>query len=192
MVYTAYKVLAPIASFLGRDDIASSLSVENLDENYNMQTETKFMLDALNWTAIELAEEHFPLLFSEAKTTDQQCCVPISGFTKMFYRLIRVKDDSGYDTTFRTFPDFIKLSKPNSQFSFVYQYLPNITGLTAQFEMDSRVTQRILIFGACAVYCLANGLYDEAKMWDARYQDAIFVAKHNGEKDKRFKNSPLY
>lgn len=35
------------------------------------------------------------------------------------------------------------------------------------------VTARTLAYGAAAEYCLLNGLYDDAAVWDKRYRDSL-------------------
>lgn len=185
MKYFTDTIMHQMAAFLGRDDIFSqTFNTEPLQE-YTTTPERDLMLESINFTARELAEVYFPLTRVESKTTDAECKVLLSSFDKKLLRILQVLDNRGRNTTFRVFDDFIKLCEPSAGFEFVYEYTPQSVKHGGYIEAVSCVSERIIAIGACATFCLASGMYEEAKMWDERFKIAIEKIKRKGSIERR-------
>ena len=39
--------------------------------------------------------------------------------------------------------------------------------------MGGRVTARLVSFGVAREFCLSRGMFEEAKLWDSRFLDAV-------------------
>ena len=186
MKYLTDKIIRQMAMFLGREDIYNKYCNDEPFDVYVYEPETTLMLECINLTVFDIAEQHFPLTRVESYVSNSLCQVSLSSFDKTVYRIVDVYDSKGRKTTFRTFDEFIKLCEPDSKFEFVYEYLPErAKGMGKYVEAVSMVTERVIALGACAVFCLANGLYDEAKLWDLRFNEAIDKIKNKSRRETR-------
>ena len=57
-----------------------------------------------------------------------------------------------------------------------YCYSPARKAIGDEGEFGGRVTARLLSFGVAREFCLSRGMFEEAKLWDGRYQDAVRAA----------------
>ena len=100
-----------------------------------------------------------------------------------------VLDSLGNPVTFRTFDEFVKVSEPQTNYDVYYEKIPDMPALGENAVHSAKVSQRVLAYGACCHFCLCNLLYDEAKLWDARYHDAIDELRISDCKQKRIKRN---
>ena len=161
------------ARFLGRDDIADFMEAVENNSSLEPSADAVLLATSVGITCQELAEEHFPLETNETITSDENCKLNFSDFSFKPRKILAVKDATDNTTTFRTFDGFIKVCAPNADFEVYYEKIPEIADIGENVEHSAKVSERIIAYGACMHFCLCSLLYDEAKLWDARYHDAI-------------------
>lgn len=161
------------ARFLGRDDIADFMVAVQDDPSLEPSADAVLLATSVGITCQEIAEEHFPLETNEIVTSDESCKLNFGDFSSRPKKILAVKDALGNFVTYRTFDDFVKVSMPLTDFDVYYEKIPELASIGENVEHSAKVTQRILAYGACMHFCLCSLLYDEAKLWDARFHDAI-------------------
>jgi len=84
-----------------------------------------------------------------------------------------------------------RIETPEPEIVIAYTYLPDETGLNDTLAYGGgRVDARLLALGAAAEFCLITGLYDDAAVFDARYNDAVRAAQRRAGgsvRERRFK-----
>jgi hypothetical protein len=84
----------------------------------------------------------------------------------------------GMKISYKVFPDRIETAA--DPVTVRYTYLPAEVegeGVLDYTGKSGRVGARLLAFGAAAEFCLICGLYDDAAVWDARYNEAVRAAQ---------------
>ena len=161
------------ARFLGRDDLADFMVAVQDNPSLEPSADAVLLATSVGICCQEIAEEHFPIETNETITSDESCKLNFSDFSFAVKKILAVKDSNGNETTFRTFDGFVKVCAPNSNFEVYYEKIPEIAAIGENVEHSAKVSERILAYGACMHFCLCSLLYDEAKLWDARYHDAL-------------------
>lgn len=138
------------------------------------ERETKELLRCFHLVENEVALDYLPLLAEDTilTTTGDICfselsCVPV--------RVFSVREERGERAAYDLFPDKIKTGK-SAVYTVTYSYMPKKKELDDEAEYKQAVSERLLSFGVAAEYCTANGLYEEAKVWNEKYKDAIKAA----------------
>ena len=57
-----------------------------------------------------------------------------------------------------------------------YTYLPKTKTFDDKSDFTLNASVRLLSYGVAAEYALANGMFEEAAVWDKKYKDAIKAA----------------
>jgi len=175
------------ARFLGRDDIADYMEWAKDQESISPSADAKLFATSVGITCQELAEEHFPIESSENVSSDECCKILFSEFENRPKKVLAVVDGNGICETFRNFDGFVKVSKPNTIYTVYFEKIPEIPNINEYAEHSAKISQRILAYGTCCHFCLCSLLFDEAKLWDARYHDAISELKIHESGKKRVK-----
>lgn len=72
---------------------------------------------------------------------------------------------------FIVYPDRIETKR--GKVDVVYSYLPNEKGLEDDCEFLKRIPISVVAYGVVSEYCLMNGLYTEASLFDQKYKDSL-------------------
>ncbi len=127
-----------------------------------------------NLVVKEVACEYIPL-FHKQKINCDNGEIPYTVFEKTLLEIRSVKDHNGNDVNYYCLPDHVEIQ--NGSFEVSYTYIPTDKQFFDELDFcGTKVSDRILAYGTCAEYCLVNGNYDEALMWERRYKDALLVA----------------
>ena len=175
------------ARFLGRDDIADFMELAKDQDSPEPSADAKLLATSVGITCQELAEEHFPLESSETVSSDENCKIWLSDFESKPNRVLAVVDENGNNETFRNFDGFVKVSKPSYAYTVYFEKIPSIPDINDNAEHSANVTTRVLAYGTCCHFCLCSLLFDEAKLWDARFHDAIAEIRMKNDRKKRVK-----
>lgn len=170
---TVKEVLALAAEHLARADLQKQL--EELSEDAAPKGELASLLRAYNLVENELAVDVLPLKAEETLSAEDHL-IPWSAFSYAPAG-VRAVFVSGYETCFEPQKEGLFLPRLKAGKAVVrYCYSPAPKAIGDEGEFGGRVTARLLSFGVAREFCLSRGMFEEAKLWDGRYQDAVRAA----------------
>ena len=170
---TVKEVLALAAEHLARADLQKQLG--ELSENAAMKGELASLLRAYNLVENELAVDHLPLKAEETLSAEEHL-IPWSAFS-FAPAGVRAVSVSGSETCFEPRREGLFLPSVRRGAAVVrYCYSPAPKSVGDESEFGGRVSARLLSFGVAREFCLSRGMFEEAKLWDGRYQDAVRAA----------------
>lgn len=167
---TVKEVLALAAEHLGRADLLKEL--EALPENTAPKGELASLVRCYNLVENELSVDYLPLKAEEVLEAEEHM-VAWSSFS---YAPAGVRSvlRMGGETAFEPRKEGLYLpSVASGRVRVRYCYSPEPKGIDDEGELGGRVTARLLSFGVAREFCLSRGMFEEAKLWDSRYQDAV-------------------
>ena len=127
-----------------------------------------------NLVAKEVACEYIPL-FHKQKITSTNGQIPYTAFEKTLLEIRSIKDHNGNDINYYCLPDHVEIQ--NGSFEVSYTYIPTDKQFFEELDFSgTKASDRVFAYGTAAEFCLVNGNYDEALMWERRYKDALLVA----------------
>ena len=137
------------------------------------ESNTKALLRCFNLVENEVALDYLPLLAEEEMTSDTGA-IEYAALSREAVRVLSVRDEWGNEVPFTLFPDYLK-TQPN-KVCVRYTYLPKPKTLEDKSDFTLNASVRLFACGVAAEYALANGLFEEAAVWDKKYKDAIKAA----------------
>ena len=75
---------------------------------------------------------------------------------------------------FSVFPEYLKTDV--GKVKIRYTYTPEEKVIKDDSDYVLYVSQRLFVYGILAEYCLGEGMFEEAAVWDKKYKDAIRAA----------------
>ena len=85
--------------------------------------------------------------------------------------IISVTDEQGNPVPYTLYPTYIKLKA--GTWKVTYTYTPMEKGVGEECDFTLLVSDRMLVYGVLAEYCLAEGRYEDAAEWDKKYKAEI-------------------
>ena len=58
----------------------------------------------------------------------------------------------------------------------MYAYSPTEKNIDKESDYQTAVSERLFLYGMAAEYCLAEGEFEAAGIWDKKYKEAIAAA----------------
>lgn len=163
------EIIKTTATLLAREDVCEYLlNPEN--ETQRQTYETVDLLTRLANLVIKELAEGFICMVDEISVNDFS--VRFSSLNKSILSVIGAYDQNGnkLDYTLSKFG----VSSNNKISTLKYSFTPENYGLEDTIgEFEKKVTAGVLSYGVCAEYCLTQGKFDEAIMWNQRYTDSI-------------------
>lgn len=146
---------------------AELLGIELTEEN------TATLLDCYNLVENELAMDYFPLRAVD-KVLIKENKIKYADLKNKAWRIINVLDFQNDEVKYRLYPEYIELKKNyNGHYFFVrYNYIPKEKVIDDNCDYNDRYKQ-VLKYGVCAEYCLMQGNFELASMFDNKYKDGI-------------------
>ena len=95
-----------------------------------------------------------------------------STFRSRPIKIISIKDNEGKDCNYTITPDFIKVDKNASQFTYAYEINNETIDSSVTFE-DYSITDIAIAQGVVAEYLLVLGDFDGAVYWHEKYVDLL-------------------
>jgi hypothetical protein len=141
------------------------------------------LLSCYNGVEVDLAVNYLPLKKEEGLETDTGA-VTYASLTESALHIVRVTDEWGLSVRFDCYANYFKARV--GKLFVTYTYSPKEKGLEEEVECHRLAGKRLLAYGVAAEYCLKEGLYDEAAVWEKKYKDAVNVA-YKGEPCRRVK-----
>ena len=130
-------------------------------------------LKCYNLVEQELATDYFPILEVE-KFFHVKDKIYYKDFSKKPYMLKGIQDFHGDSVNFRLAPEYINLIKnyDGGTFFVKYYYIPDTKELYSTCTYGAEYIS-ILKYGVAAEYCLANGDFEQAKIYNDKYKERI-------------------
>lgn len=134
------------------------------------------LISCANLVIDELGSEYLPLVYKQDMTADENGIIGYAQFSKPLIVVLRIKNDKGVRIKYRYRSGGVEVSQAGN-YTVVYSYKEGEKGFFDNVEVGAnRLTERIIAYGVASEYCLMQGLYDDASIWDKRYKDALAQA----------------
>jgi len=98
-------------------------------------------------------------------------------FNKAFLRVKSVSEG-----TYSLFIDFMQVQ--NGRIKVTYLYIPNFSDDLEEVISIPNLAEETFIYGVITEYALISGMFNEAKVWNERFEAGLF---NTSEKNKRLK-----
>lgn len=167
---TVKEIILATAYELG---IGEELNAYFSGTSNDAEAEAKSLLKCFNLVENEVALDYLPLLAEEELESDTGV-IYYSSLSREAVRVLAVRDEWGNEIPFTIFPEYLK-TQP-SKVLVRYTYLPKEKAFESKSDFTLNASVRLLSYGVAAEYALANGLFEEAAVWDKKYKDAIKAA----------------
>ena len=164
------EVLALAAANLGRDDLVAAIEQMEGDPSLEVQS----LLRCYNLAENELALDYLPLTWEEEMELVEGE-VPFSALSFAPVSVLSVSY-SGSPIAFVVRPDAIVPQQSKGTVQIRYTYSPSEKTIEDDGSFSGRVSARLLSYGVACEYCLSHAMYEEAKLWESRFQEAIRAA----------------
>ncbi len=142
------------------------------------------LLRCFNLVENELALDYLPL-FCEDTLESGTGAVFFSELSQAAVRIVKVMDERGEELPFTLFPEYLKTQA--GKLVIRYTYTPKEKGFEDESSFVLYASVRLFAYGIAAEYALANGLFEEAAVWDKKYKDAI-AAAYRSRKAKKIQS----
>lgn len=130
------------------------------------------LVGCVNLALCELAEEYLPLTARQTVTAGG--IVPYADFERSPVQILSARQGGNVRYVYR--PDGVEF-EAEGDVEVEYTYRPGERGFLDEVETGGgQIGVRTLAYAVCAEYCLQNGDYDEAQVWDKRYKDNLLNA----------------
>lgn len=173
----AYEVLKIASQFCDDDELSKKItsSVDGLNEAE--KTKTLHLLECLNLVQDEIATEYLPLI-AEEKVFFQECKLPFSSLQQGAVKILSVKNKWGHSVKFKVYPTYIICPVKEGWVRYIYRSQK----LNLDSVLEVNAPARTLAYGVAREHFLAQGLDDDADLWEMRFKDSLQVlaSKHNG------------
>ncbi len=168
------NVISLAAANLGREDLVASVE-DCAAEPFG---ELASLLRCYNLVENEVALDYFPLETEEtfAAADLQEGVLPFTAFSYAPVEILSVKGESGFPLSHKSRPDGLLVPQNTNGVRVSYTYSPKEKEWGDNAEVAPQVSERLLSFGVCCEYCLTNGQYAEAAMWEKKYREALRAA----------------
>lgn len=159
-------ILSLAADLLGRQDLVEELFALDGAPTGELQT----LLRCYNLVENEVALDYFPQKTTE-RLTAAEGKLYYTAFSRSPVEICRILDGAGRSVRFEEFPEHLALSVSGAV-EVTYAYAPEDKEIDGQCEFKD-VSARLLAFGVAGEFCLTAHKYEEAKLWQGRYRDAL-------------------
>lgn len=150
------------------EESAELLGVEFTDKNL------EFWLNAYNNVENELSMYYFPLRAVD-KVLITENKVKYGDLQRQARRIMGVYDCDHKELKYKLYPQHIGFAKKeNGKYCLVrYCYIPQEKAVDGISDFDDGMFKDIFEYGVCAEYCLMQGNFELASMFDNKYKDGI-------------------
>ncbi|MBO4940552.1 MAG: hypothetical protein J6D30_06015 [Clostridia bacterium] len=131
------------------------------------------LLSSFQMVENELAVDYFPLR-AEQKVETENGMITYIQLPNNVLRVLYVENESGERIHFRLFVDHLATEK--GKVTVGYTYTPKDKSFNDNSDFRLQVTARLMACGIVAAYMLNAGRFEEWKIWDKKYKNAIIAA----------------
>jgi len=126
----------------------------------------------------EIEHDYLPLCCEDEAESDTGT-IEYSLLTMPCVRIIRVTDEYGNSVPFKLFPQYLRTQPGRVNVS--YTYTPREKNAEEESDFVLSVSPRLFAYGIASEYSLAAGLFEEAAVWDKKYNalgGGVFAPNH--------------
>lgn len=155
-------------------------------EDANGTKELSLLLRCTNLVLNELTSEYLKPRKTRKVVAGTDGRVEYAQLLDRVTDIISVRDGSGRKQGFSAKSVYIQTTlKAGAELTVEYVYTLPALGLDDDTGLAlNNVSERLAAYGVAAEFCIINGIYDEAAMWDKRYKDALLSALRSGREIK--------
>lgn len=156
------EVITIALTYLGDEMSGDDLAKSEYDDKI------KLLVKCANIMLAEIATDYLPL-------TDEYTVVTADkkfSYENLPRRVLAIKkitDEKGNPVRFRQ-RSFSCITDNDGRFTVEYNYLPAQADLKDDCDVDTRVSEKTLALGACAEYCMINGMYEQSLGFSERFR----------------------
>lgn len=165
-------IIASALILLGRAELASALSANNVAEEENETVNT--LLYCFNAIENELARNYIPLVYRENLYSENNRFF-YAGFLKSPVRIKKILCD-GKAVDFKIYPTFVYVCAETIDVE--YEYAPRRKKIDDNSDFGDNVGTDIIAAGIAEEYSYINGEAELGDIWKARYRDLIDNIQH--------------
>lgn len=165
------NVISLAAANLGRVDLvaqAENCAVEPAGELASL-------LRCYNLVENEIALDYFPLRRGETLSPEGGE-ISYAKFAYAPVEILEVKGESGLPLSFAMRPSAVLVPKNAERVNVFYTYSPKEKEWGDESEFAGKISARLMSFGVACEFCLTNGQYAEAAMWEKKFREALRAA----------------
>ena len=163
--------VANVANLLSLWD-SNKVDLENINNNDQLIVERINKIQVMiNGIICEIANYFVPLIIQKYVNTANGV-VPFSTLRLNIVNVEKVVNAQGEDIDFEVYHDKIVMSENTG--TVYLRIVPKTYNYTSEVEYtDLQVPSKVIVYGAAAEFCLAEGLFDEAVVWHEKYREQI-------------------
>ena len=165
-------IVLAAADMLGmKEGVASFINGESNDfEQISGQ-----LLTCLHLAECSLALNYVPL-YAEDELLTSTGRLEFSSFAHSPVQIVDVQNASGESVAYTLYPQYLKAE--TGRLKVIYTYTPEEKGFEEDSDFSMLTSEHLLVYGTLAEYCLANGLHQEAAIWDKKLKDSVEYLCH--------------
>ncbi len=134
------------------------------------------MAKCVLYTIERIVQDYFPIKGS-VKIAPKNKMIPYEEITnEKLIGITTICDQYGNGVMYEAYDKYIKVFT-DAELTITYNYSigENVRYDSVIDYIPPMITERAIIYGACYEYCLMNGRYDEANIYDVRFNDTILA-----------------
>ena len=157
-----------VLSMLNEEEVASAETTRDINT----------LTRALNMVVQDIAYTYISLVNTEKLSVTDGKLYYIS-LEKPIIDIISITTTHGNKLKGKAYPDSIELPIKEGNVTISYSYAPEVlTELTQEVpSFNNKLNADTLSFGTCAEYLFMLGVYDDARMWESRFKNNLFVSQ---------------
>ena len=164
------EIIKTAATYLSREDVCEYLTNQEIEASRQTLETVDLLTRLTNLVISELSEGDVRMV--EKVQLNGKTKITFAELDNKILDVVGVYDESGNQLEYSL--STYQLNSRNGIYTFVYSYLPANYGLFDTIgEFEKNVTTGILAYGVSAEFCLTEGRFEEAVMWNKRYVDSI-------------------
>lgn len=135
--------------------------------------EAELLLACFNRVECSLALEYLPLYAEDELLTVTER-LEFSSFTYSPVRILSVEDGEGNPIKYKLYPKYLKAQAGICKVT--YTYTPDEKGIDGESDYTLLTADSLFVYGVLAEYCMSEGQFEEASVWDKKYKEGIEAA----------------
>lgn len=128
------------------------------------------LLACFNAVETELAVDYLPL-YAEDELEAETGAIFYTKLTRRPIRILGVKDEKGRSIPYQIFPEYIKTRA--GKIRVRYTYAPREKTLDDISDYRIQASKVLLAYGVVTEYCLSQGMFEDASVWEKKYKQAL-------------------
>ena len=136
-----------------------------------LKREAELLVACFNMVECGLALDYLPL-FAEDELLTVTDRLEFSAFTYAPVRILKVEDEEGRSVKYTLYPQYLKAER-SGRLKVTYTYTPDKKDIEGDSDFCLLVSEHLFVYGVLAEYCMAEGRFEEASVWDKKYKEAI-------------------